>query len=342
VERHSAVGGLAEEWDALATRVGAAPFLRPGWIGAWVEAFSAPGFTLLAARNERGELSGVLPLQRKRGKVLAGTANSHSPLGGALADGPEAAAALVDALVGERPALTDLSYADPRDPLIAELRARRRTLVRVQSQQPYVDVTGGFDEYLAGLPRKHRKETGRLRRKLEAQGELTFEFADGSERLDELLDEGFAIEGSGWKTEAGTAVNSFPEARRFYTAVARWASQLGWLRLAFLRLDGRPIAFDYCLRSGGSFYALKGGYDPEYRRLGPGVVLTCESISRAFADPTLRTYEFLGTADDYKLAWTSTTHERLRVQAFSRSPLGLVQHAAWRHGRPIAKRVLGR
>jgi CelD/BcsL family acetyltransferase involved in cellulose biosynthesis len=341
VERHAELEPIASEWDALATRLDAAPFLRPGWVEAWMEGFANGGLTVLAAR--RGdELVGVLPLRRAAGRVLAAPANSHSPLSGSLADGEAAARALVDALLRERAARTDFLYGDRADFVLSDLCERRPSIARVVSEQPYVDVSGDFDTYLAGLARKHRKEAGRLRRKLEAQGELRFEFADGSERLDELLEEGFAIEGSGWKTENGTAIVSDPEARRFYTSVARWAADRGWLRLAFLRLDGRALAFDYCLDSGGSFYALKGGYDPEFRRFGPGTVLTYESIARAFADPGLRTYEFLGVSDEYKLAWTATTHERLRVQSFSRSPLGLTQLAAWRFGRPLAKRVQGR
>jgi CelD/BcsL family acetyltransferase involved in cellulose biosynthesis len=341
VEVHSAIADLAVEWDALADRLGAQPFQRPGWLEAWIEEFPAPGFTVLAARSD-GELRGVLPIVRKKAGVIAGPANSHTPLGGALSDGPEAARALAAALIRERPARADFRYVDPADPVMGELRERMRWLDWTMSEQPYVDVTGSFDAYLAGLARKHRKEAGRLRRRIEAEGELCFEFADGSERLDALLDEGFAIEGSGWKTEAGTAINSFPEARRFYTAVARWAAERGWLRLAFLRLDGRALAFDYCLESGGSFYALKGGYDPDYRRLGPGVVLAHESLARAFADPELQTYEFLGMADSYKLDWTSATRPRLHAQAFSRTPLGVAQYAAWRHGRPLAKRVTAR
>jgi CelD/BcsL family acetyltransferase involved in cellulose biosynthesis len=341
VERHDAVAPLADEWDALAARAGAAPFLRPGWIAAWIDAFEPRGVTILAARRG-GELAGVLPLRRGSGRVLAGTANAHSPLGGALVDGPEAARVLAGALVAIPHARTDFVYTDPADPVLGELRARRPAIARVQSEQPYVDTSGDLDAYMAALSRKHRKELGRLRRKLEAAGELSFEFADGSEGLDERLEEGFAIEGSGWKSESGTAINSSPAERRFYTQVARWAARSGWLRLAFLRLDGRPIAFDFCLDSGGAFYALKGGFDTEFRRLGPGVVLTHESIERAFGDPGLRSYEFLGESDPYKLAWTDKTHPRMRVQAFSRSPLGLAQLAAWRYGRPLAKRVLSR
>ena len=53
----------------------------------------------------------------------------------------------------------------------------------------------------------------------------------------------------------------------------------------------------------------------------------------------LASYEFLGADDPYKLQWTSTTRERVRLQFFSRSLPGRVQDAAWRYGRPLVKRA---
>jgi CelD/BcsL family acetyltransferase involved in cellulose biosynthesis len=341
IERHTEIGPLADEWDSLADRAGAPPFMRPGWFEAWLEAFTTHRFDLIAARQD-GYLTGVLPLLRSRGGVLRAPANSHTPLGGALVDGSEAAAALARTVLDERAARIDFRYADPADPFLAHLRASGRRLIeRTVSEQPWVDTSSGdFDAYLAGLARKHRKEAGRLRRKLEAAGELSFELADGLDgRLEELLVEGFAIEGSGWKTENGTAINSLKDAQTFYRRLSRWAAERGYLRLAFLRLDGRALAFDLCLEAGGSFYALKGGFDVEFRSLGPGVVLTYESIRRAFESEALHAYEFLGTSDEYKLQWTSATRPRVRFQVFSRSPLGLLQYAGWQHGRPLAKRL---
>jgi CelD/BcsL family acetyltransferase involved in cellulose biosynthesis len=215
-------------------------------------------------------------------------------------------------------------------------------LERVTDRQPYVDLSGGFEAWEAGLARKHRKEIGRMSRRLEDEGEVAFELADGSERLEALLEEGFAIEGSGWKTERGSAITAVPEVRRFYTEVARWAAVRGWLRLAFLRLDGRPLAFDFCIEAGGAIYALKGGYDVEYRRFGPGTLLTHESLRRGFTTSGLDSYEFLGSDDPYKLSWTATTRESVRFQAFSRSPAGRAEHAAWRYGRPLVKRAQAR
>jgi CelD/BcsL family acetyltransferase involved in cellulose biosynthesis len=343
VERHTDIAEIAPEWDELADRARAAPFLRPGWVAAWLDAFGGTP-TLLAVR-ERGELKAVLPLVRGRALVEL-PANGHTPLAGPVADGAAAVAELARALLAAPPARTDLRALADHDPLLAAVRGEARenrhpTIERVTDRQPYVDLTGSFEDYAAGLPRKHRKEIGRMQRRLGEEGAVTFEFADGTDGLDPLLEEGFAIEGSGWKDENGTAIQAAGETRRFYTEVARWAAARGWLRLAFLRLDGRPLAFDLCLDDGRAFYVLKGGYDVEYRRFGPGTLLTHESLRLAFTRG-LDSYEFLGSDDPYKLNWTETSHDRVRLQVFSRSVGGRVQHLAWRRGRPMVKRLQGR
>jgi CelD/BcsL family acetyltransferase involved in cellulose biosynthesis len=339
-EWHDDLAGIAQEWEELAERVGALPFLWPGWVSAWLAAFG--GAARIAAVREGGQLTAVMPLVRRAG-VLMSAANSHTPLAGAVAEDPSYVHQIARAVVAAGAARTDLRSLDSRDPLLAELRAStlahgHTSIERVTDREPYVELSGSFEGYEAGLARKHRKELRRMRRRLEDEGSITFEFADGSERLDALLEEGFAIEGSGWKSDAGTAIQAVPEARRFYTEIARWAAARGWLRLAFLRLDGRPLAFDFCLEAGGAFYALKGGFDVEYRRFGPGSLLTLESLRHAF-EMGLDSYEFLGTDDAYKLQWTSTVRERVRLQVFSRSVVGRGQDAAWRFGRPLVKRV---
>ena len=342
-EWHDDVGAIAREWEDLAERTGAPPFLWPGWLVAWIGSWRSDP-RILAVR-EGGELKAVLPLVRGRG-ILSGAANSHTPLAGAVAEDPSYLHQLARAAVAARAPRTDLRSLDPHDPLVAELRAaayaRGHSMIeRITDREPYVALDCDFEAYEAGLPRKHRKEIRRMRRRLEDEGEVTFEFADGRERLGELLDEGIAIEGSGWKTEAGTAIQAVPQAHRFYREIAGWAAARGWLRLAFLRLDGRPLAFDFCLETPESFYALKGGFDVDYRRFGPGSLLAHESLRRAY-ERGLRTYEFLGTDDAYKMQWTSTTRERVRLQIFARSPSGRVQDAAWRFGRPLAKRAMRR
>src|SRR4051794_9924265 len=352
LERHDSFEAIADEWDALADRIAASPFVRPGWLRAWHDALgTGTPMTIAVRRGDR--LAGVLPLVRRH-RALRSPTNWHTPLFEPVVADPPALDQLAGGLYSSRAPRFDLSFLTGDSPELAALEraaraAGRRVARRTVASQPYVDLSGSFADYEATLPRKQRKEARRLERRLREEGELRLEVAggrarlqevaDGRERLEELLEEGFAIEGSGWKAEGGSAISSRAGTDRFYREIARWAAAEGWLRLWFLRLDGRAIAFDYALEHDGVVYVLKGGFDHELRSLGPGAVLTYKALERSF-DEGLRSYEFLGGADHYKLGWSHGTRERVRLQAFSRSPAGFVQRMVWTRARRPAQRAL--
>jgi CelD/BcsL family acetyltransferase involved in cellulose biosynthesis len=158
--------------------------------------------------------------------------------------------------------------------------------------------------------------------------------------LDELLEEGFSVEGSGWKTAYGTSINSHPAARRFYSEVAHWASERGWLRLAFLRLNDKALAFDYCLERNKIHYLLKTGYDPTYRRLAPGMIMRYLMLVRAFSSE-IAAYDFLGEDYSWKREWSTTLQERMFLHAFAPTLLGSLDRAAFVHGRPVLEHTKG-
>ncbi len=171
-------------------------------------------------------------------------------------------------------------------------------LVRTLARAPYLELEGTWQAYERGLSRNVRSDVQRCWRRLAEAGRVSFEVADGRDRLEALVDEGFGLEAAGWKTARGTAIVSRPETERFYREVARWAAGRGWLRLAFLRVDGQPVAFQYAIEDGGAYYPLKGGYDPRYREFSPGKLIIHATLSRAFSSGLAR-YEFLGDQAQY-------------------------------------------
>jgi CelD/BcsL family acetyltransferase involved in cellulose biosynthesis len=195
---------------------------------------------------------------------------------------------------------------------------------------PYITIDGDWDAYEGGLRRKFRSELRRRRRRLEEEGRLTLEISDGTERLVELLEEGFSVEGAGWKGDYGTSIASRPETRRFYSDVARWAAGRGWLRLAFLRLDGRALAFDYCLEYDDTHYLLKTGYDPAYRKFAPGMIIRHRMLERAFHEG-ITTYDFLGMGSDFawKREWADAQQERLFMHMFAPTAPGVLDRAVF-------------
>jgi CelD/BcsL family acetyltransferase involved in cellulose biosynthesis len=348
------IGSIAGEWDRLADHVGSEPFLRPGWITAWWGAFGRGTLRVLATDTREG-LTGVVPVLFDR-RAVRSPSNAETPVFGFVADGDAAARRLAVALLSPPARRVDLSAIDSDDlGLIAlerEARARRwRTIRRPVLLSPYVDTRGAWGDYEPTVDAKVRSEVRRRTRRLGELGELRLEIADGSERADTLLTEGFRLEESGWKGDYGTAINSSARTLRFYRDVARWAADRGWLRLAFLRLGDRPLAFDLCLESDRRHYLLKTGYDSAFQRFGPGTILRSKMLQRAFSEP-IDSYEFLGTDvganNDWKREWTARHHERLHVHAVPPSLAGTVEWSALTYGvdltgrsRSLAVRALG-
>jgi CelD/BcsL family acetyltransferase involved in cellulose biosynthesis len=346
IQVHTSLGGLAQEWDDLVDRTGGAPFTRPGWIAAWWDAFGGErGRLAILVLRRGGRLGGVLPLVRRRG-VLSSTTNDWMSGYDPPTEDSEAARALADALLSPGPRRVEMRLLPVEHPVRAALcaaaAARGFGLVDGPVERsPYVAIEGDWEAYEAGLDRKLRSEVRRRHRRLEEQGDLAVEVLDGTERLDELLDEGFGLEALAWKAAAGTAIVSDAASLTFYREGARWAARRGILRLAFLRLDGRPLAFDLCLEEARVHYLLKIGYDPAFRKYGPGVILRHAMIARAFSAGLSR-YEFLGTDLPFKLEWTNDVWEQPWLRAYAPSPAGRLDRLQFTRLRPLARRALRR
>jgi CelD/BcsL family acetyltransferase involved in cellulose biosynthesis len=317
------LASIEGEWDDLSERVGASPFLRPGWFALWLAAFGSGTPEAIVVRRD-GELAGVLPMQRRRGR-LRSAANWHSPLFGPVATDEQARALLLDHVFDAGPAGVELSLlnGDGRPVTQAARRAGRVVLHRTIATSPVVGLDGCFDSYERTLSRNRRRSLRRGRRALEAQGDVSFHVHEGLAGLPQALDEVFEIEASGWKGRAGTAMASRPETARFYSQIAHWAARQGWLRLSFLRLDGRAIACDFSFEFDGTLHSLKSGYDESHRAVGPGALLLHEQLRDAF-DRGLDTLDLLGHTDSFKRSWAHGADDRIRVQAFQRNPVGML------------------
>jgi CelD/BcsL family acetyltransferase involved in cellulose biosynthesis len=342
VDVYGSIGELASAWDALVDRTGSPPFLRPGWFAAHRAAFGSGTLELFAAHRE-DRLVGVAPLARARG-VLASLTNWHTPEFAFVGEDEAALRTLAEAVCSRRTRRVSLWFANPVNPdydaCFQSAHARgRRVLTRTLERPPQVDVGGDWDAYEAGVSARVRRDLRRRRRLLEREGSVSLEVLDGTTRLDSLLEDGFRVEASGWKGEQGIAIASSPETRRFYTEIARWAALRGWLRLAFLRLDGHPVAFQYGLEDGRRYYFLKGGYDVAFSRFAPGRLLLASMIERAFVE-RLELFDFGGEDEPFKREWANAARELVLIQVFPRTLPGLVEWAAFAHGRPLAKRVL--
>jgi len=339
VHLESDVAALAAEWDDLALRLRAIPFMYAGCIEAWWNAFGSGNLELVTVR--RGErLVGIVPLQRRNRRLRSPT-NSESSDFGLLAEDAAARATLTEAVFARGGRLLELERLDASGEDARALRAAAgahgyRLLERVVERAPYLELEGEFETYFRSRSKNLTGSLRRRRRRLDEEGKVEIEVADGRDRRTELLQEGYALEDSGWKVD--TAIASREDARKFYDGLSDWAAERGILRLAFLRLDGRAVAFQLALEDDGVFYYCKAGFDRAFHRFSPGTLLFGALLERAF-EQRLRRAEFLGADEPWKLEWTDTVRELERFEAFSPSVAGIAGWAAERWGRPAARRV---
>lgn len=328
---------LSLEWDNLAVRAAAAPYLHLGWAEAWCRAFSDGEPELRTLRRD-GRLAALLPMVRKP-KLLESAANYHTPGFGLLAEDRESALALARDLFDDGPLHISLTSLDPEGDTLKACRqaaadAGYRVVVRPFQRSLYLDLDEDWDRYEAGLGKNLLRNLKRSRRQLELEGEVSVDVVCGGTKLDECLREAFLVEASSWKGSAGTAIQSDPHTQRFYTAVSRWAAERGMLRLFFLRIGRRPLAMYLALQDHGVCYLHKGGYDPAFGRYSPGKMLLHEVLRDCFMGGVKR-IEFNGDAEPYKFCWTGAVREYQRFDAFAPSMAGQLAWAAHAYSRPV-------
>lgn len=335
--------GLAGEWDALAGKQGS-PFDLHCWHLAWWRAFGGADELAICTARRAGVLVGVFPLRRS-GAVLKALANVHSPLYRPLAADGEALAALV-AVTTDAGRGLELVGLPAGDPAVAMLRegaraASKTTLVEPSYSSPTVDTSGGFEAWRAESKPRWGAPLERFRRKMSRDHEAVLEIVEAPRDLEAELAEGYRVEASGWKGEAGTAIVSTQETEAFYTGVARAFAARDELRLSRVVLDGETAAFDFCLLHGARLHLLKTGFDERFRRLAPGLVMRLSIIERCF-ELGLASHELLGEESEWKNKFATSSRPYATLRVYPRTPPGLARYAYRSAIRPRLRTVYRR
>jgi CelD/BcsL family acetyltransferase involved in cellulose biosynthesis len=126
---------------------------------------------------------------------------------------------------------------------------------------------------------KKRKEIRRLRTRLDELGTLRFSRLASADALDGWCDSFLALERSGWKGKAGTALACDAATDAFFRRAVAGAWAAG--RLDFLRmdLDDRPIAMLVNFLAPPGSFSFKTCFDEAYARFSPGVLIQLENLA---------------------------------------------------------------
>jgi CelD/BcsL family acetyltransferase involved in cellulose biosynthesis len=331
VERLEEIACLAPAWDALlAPDDPRAVFLTHAWFDNWFAAYAdgRSPYVLVAAAG--GVVRGVLPLLASRTRLgglplrrLELWSNGHSPCADLVAaPGFEADVATAFAnhlletdLAWDIATCAEVGAGARLEAVHATFPAHLRA-AQAQRSAPFIPLDGDWETYRAALSKNFQRTLRNNRNRITRIGDAAIELLEEPDAIAAALDDVFAIGDKSWQGESGSAVGSNAANRAFYAGLVPALAPRRCLRLWFLRLAGRRVAFELHVVSNGVEFGLKTGYDREFESAGAGTFLDQSIVERLFAEPGLREYDLLGDADFYKQRWTPHARPYRRLTFF--------------------------
>ncbi len=357
IDNFAAFDRLAPQWNDTVDRAGLThPFLRHEWLRCWWDSFGEGRSLAVMVVRAGSRIIALAPLMFETVRMYGVPVrrvqflhNDHTPKADVIvAERPdEVYAALWKTLQDGRDRwdvlqLSQLQYDSPTHEYVGRLAAAgsHPTVLWQSDNSPYLELTSDWNAYLKGRNAKLRQNLrNRLNRLTTQCGEPRLEVLADLDAILGARDEALALEASGWKREAGTAICSDRQVLRFYTSLADRAGASGWLRLLFLNVNGRRIATSYASRYQNRLSFFKTGYDPAFAAYAPFKLLTYFTIRDGYSDG-LREVDFLGDAEPWKLEWTSTTRPHDWLFVFGHTLRSKVVHTLKCRVRPAIKQWL--
>lgn len=297
---------VACEWQALAARaVEPNPFYEPWFLLPALAADGAPGLECLLVRID-GVLAGLFPftrLARYKGlpvSTLSSWRHSSSLLCTPLLHSAFADACL-DALLAwmakdaQSASAVEWRYLPADGPFCGALadalrRAGSMVLATESFARPLLRKDANAEQYLRSvLSRESRKALRRKEKRLQEHGEVLRVALRPGEPAKPWIEQFLALEASGWKGRAGSALACTGSGIVFATRMLEEAHRRGRLQIHGIDCGDRPVARCINLLAGKSAYAYRTAYDEAYGECSPGVLAELDSIREfhALADAEL-------------------------------------------------------
>ena len=282
---------LVDSWDDVPTLLRpAAPMTGPFPTAQFLEVWRGHHTSLDTPTPIAVATTGAVPLWIDHGVVRfpgeAGLTDYHSSLGVSIDE--------CVALVSKRFSGYAFSFDSlPREAL-GPLASALTTAGVVSASVPHdatlvVDLPADRDRWLASLPKKHRHELRRKRRRfVDTLGEPGFE-----RRTDPEAFEAFIAMHRSSRADKGEFMTEGME--RFFRSLITDADAF----IDLISVAGSPVAAAFAFVDAKAIYLYNSAYAVEATDASPGIVLLMSMIERAI-DDGLRRFDFLKGDERYK------------------------------------------
>lgn len=227
--------------------------------------------------------------------------------------------------------IRDLPDNSPNLPFVQREAARTPSLWQLEPWEQCVTLPlmSTFDEYLAGLSKRFRKDVGYYRRSFERSFASEFRAVSTPSEIPEALNDVIAVYKARWQEQKGNTEYDDEEAARFEREISEVLSAAGMYQLYVLYADKKPAAGILAYVRNNRCYVERFAHSPEFHKYSVGTVLLAMAIEHAIAKGWTE-FDLMRGAEDYKFRWNGQSKHNLRVRLFrSRLAMRMVAMIDW-------------
>ncbi len=288
--------GRLLQWECL--------FMEPAWMQVWWSHFGAKMTPCILAVWHKKNLIGIAPL------MVDGTTAcllGHSDLCDymdfviAPQRGPEFFAVIIEYLQNQGLVLLNLKPVLNESNVVKDLVEIApglgcRVVCKPDEVTYAMELPSSWEKFLKRLSGKQRHEIRRKLRRLYAAGQVKYRIIEDVDAVRTEIDIFMALFRSN-QPDKTAFMTSQMEA--YFRSLAESMAAHHMLRLAFLELDGQPVAAVLCFDNGSTVYLYNSGYDVRFSSLSVGLLSKVLSIKDSIQRGRHK-YDFLKGDEKYK------------------------------------------
>lgn len=306
-----------DAWRELNERSFRSPVLDPDFIEPLLQTFGN-GNERLAVWGHPQQPQAMTLIGRRRSGVWETFQPNVAPLGPWVAQNPLSLEPLLSGLLRAVPGVGLLVGLTQQDPTLTprpDNTARLRTLDYIQTVR--VPVTGGFEAYWAQRGKNLRHNLRRQHNRLTKEGvPAQFDVLQSPQDMHGAVTDYGRIESAGWKSQAGTAVNSDNAQGRFYIDMLSRFAKRGQAFVFRYLLSGRVAAMDLCIVHNGVLIILKTAYDETHAPYSPASLMREEAFRWIFQRNDIRVIEFYGRLMEWHTKWADDVRTLYHINVY--------------------------
>ncbi|VAW79150.1 hypothetical protein MNBD_GAMMA15-199 [hydrothermal vent metagenome] len=210
------------------------------------------------------------------------------------------------------------------------------------STSAYIDTSGSWKHFEARISSRRRYEMRRKLKRCGKLGDVRFDITSPEpDELETAYQQAIRVEATSWKFRSGTSLAQRADLQQFFKTYLQLACAKKQVRMCFMYIGEHCVSMHIGIGFNATLWILKLGYDENWSRCSPGILLADATIRHCF-EQDFTGYEFLGSHESWQNNWGIRQHDLTTLIVYPmsiRGLAGLSAHVGYAARKRVARNI---